>query len=195
MQYEYDGPKSSFLVSTVVQWLEDLGLLAPMFNDQNILFNPFSSVCHYKMRYLVYSFLRGETCKSKVSRIIIERIDSLPFRAKCFLSFGAKRHSVIRSEALLVIRSEAPLCHSERSATLSFRAKRRNLFLLSFRAEPQAKSSYQLTLLRPRCTLSFHVQISPLALLGRKTIAGVPLRQSGICKCARWCSPGDTGHA
>ena len=56
MQYEYDGPKSSFLVSTVVQWLEDLGLLAPMFNDQSILFNPFSSVCHYKMRYLVYSF-------------------------------------------------------------------------------------------------------------------------------------------
>ena len=54
MQHEYDGPKSNFLVSTVVQWLEDLGLLDPMFNDQSILFNHFSSVCHYKMRYFTY---------------------------------------------------------------------------------------------------------------------------------------------
>lgn len=56
MQRVYDGPKSNFLVSTVVQWLEDIGLLDPKFNDQSILFNRFSSVCHYKMRYLAYPF-------------------------------------------------------------------------------------------------------------------------------------------
>lgn len=56
MQRVYDGPKSNFLVSTVVQWLEDIGLLDPRFNDQSILFNRFSSVCHYKMRYLAYPF-------------------------------------------------------------------------------------------------------------------------------------------
>ena len=81
MQHEFDGPKSSFLVSTVVQWLEDLGLLDPMLNDQSILFNPFSSV-PLQDALLGILFLRGETCKSKASRIIIERIDSLPFRAK-----------------------------------------------------------------------------------------------------------------
>ena len=56
MQRAYDGPKSTFLVSTVVQWLEDMGLLDPRFNDQSLMFNRFSSVCHYRMRYLAYPF-------------------------------------------------------------------------------------------------------------------------------------------
>lgn len=56
MQRVYDGPKSTFLVSTVVQWLENMGLLDQRFGDQNIMFNRFSSVCHYRMRYLAYPF-------------------------------------------------------------------------------------------------------------------------------------------
>lgn len=56
LQSAYNGPKSNFLVSTVVQWLEDMERLDPKFNDQSILFNRFSTVCHYKMRYLTYPF-------------------------------------------------------------------------------------------------------------------------------------------
>lgn len=56
MQRDYDGPKSTFLVSTVVQWLENMGLLDQRFRDQSIMFNRFSSVCHYRMRYLAYPF-------------------------------------------------------------------------------------------------------------------------------------------
>ena len=56
MQRDYDGPKSTFLVSTVVQWLENMGLLDQRFGDQSIMFNRFSSVCHYRMRYLAYPF-------------------------------------------------------------------------------------------------------------------------------------------
>lgn len=56
MQRDHDGPKSTFLVSTVVQWLENMGLLDKRFRDQSILFNRFSSVCHYRMRYLAYPF-------------------------------------------------------------------------------------------------------------------------------------------
>lgn len=56
MQRTYEGPKSNFLVSTVVQWLEEMGRLDPKFNDQSILFNRFSSVCHRKMCYLAYPF-------------------------------------------------------------------------------------------------------------------------------------------
>ena len=56
MQRDYDGPKSTFLVSTVVQWLENMGLLDQRFGNQSIMFNRFSSVCHYRMRYLAYPF-------------------------------------------------------------------------------------------------------------------------------------------
>ena len=56
MQNNYDGPKSTFLVSTVTQWLNDMGRLDPRYNDSSILFNRFSSVCHYRMRYLTYPF-------------------------------------------------------------------------------------------------------------------------------------------
>ena len=56
MQSNYDGPKSTFLVSTVIQWLDDIGRLDPRFNDQSILFNRFSSVCHYRIRYLAYPY-------------------------------------------------------------------------------------------------------------------------------------------
>ena len=56
MQHNYDGPKSTFLVSTVTQWLNDIGRLDPRYNDSSILFNRFSSVCHYRMRYLTYPF-------------------------------------------------------------------------------------------------------------------------------------------
>lgn len=52
MQSNYDGHKSTFLVSTVIQWLDDIGRLDPRFNDHSILFSRFSSVCHYRMRYL-----------------------------------------------------------------------------------------------------------------------------------------------
>ena len=56
MQHNYDGPKSTFLVSTVTQWLNDIGRLDPKYNDSSILFNRFSSICHYRMRYLTYPF-------------------------------------------------------------------------------------------------------------------------------------------
>lgn len=56
MQNNYDGPKSTFLVSTVTQWLNEMGRLDPRYNDSSILFNRFSSVCHYRMRYLTYPF-------------------------------------------------------------------------------------------------------------------------------------------
>lgn len=56
MQSMYEGPKASFLVSTVVQWLDDMGRLDLRFNDESILFNRFSSVCHYTIRYLAYPF-------------------------------------------------------------------------------------------------------------------------------------------
>lgn len=56
MQNNYDGPKSTFLVSTVTQWLNDMGRLDPRYNDSGILFNRFSSICHYRMRYLTYPF-------------------------------------------------------------------------------------------------------------------------------------------
>lgn len=56
MQHNYDGPKSNFLVSTVTQWLNDMGRLDSRYNDSSILFNRFSSICHYRMRYLTYPF-------------------------------------------------------------------------------------------------------------------------------------------
>lgn len=56
MQRCYEGPKPSFLVSTVVQWLDDMGRLDPRFNDHSVIFNRFSSVCHYRIRYFAYPF-------------------------------------------------------------------------------------------------------------------------------------------
>lgn len=43
-----------FYVSTIVQWLDSLHCLDPVYNDDSIIFNQFSTVCFYKIRYLTY---------------------------------------------------------------------------------------------------------------------------------------------
>ncbi len=37
-----------------MQWLESMHCLDPVYNDKNIIFNRFSTVCFYKIRYLTY---------------------------------------------------------------------------------------------------------------------------------------------
>lgn len=46
--------KSKFYVSTVVKWLDSIKILDPRYYDDNIIFNSFSTVCHYRLRYLTY---------------------------------------------------------------------------------------------------------------------------------------------
>lgn len=48
--------KFSFYVSTIVQWLDSMHCLDPAYNDDSIIFNQFSTVCFYKIRYLTYPF-------------------------------------------------------------------------------------------------------------------------------------------
>ena len=43
-----------FYVSTTVQWLDSMHCLDPAYNDDSIIFNQFSTVCFYKIRYLTY---------------------------------------------------------------------------------------------------------------------------------------------
>lgn len=43
-----------FYVSTIVQWLDSMHCLDPAYHDKNIIFNRFSTVCFYKIRYLTY---------------------------------------------------------------------------------------------------------------------------------------------
>ncbi len=46
--------KSKFYVSTVVKWLDSMKVLDPRYYDDNIIFNSFSTKCHYRLRYLTY---------------------------------------------------------------------------------------------------------------------------------------------
>src|SRR5690554_6617295 len=43
-----------FYVSTIVKWLNSMHCLDPVYNDHSIIFNQFSTVCFYKIRYLTY---------------------------------------------------------------------------------------------------------------------------------------------
>ena len=43
-----------FYVSTIVQWLDSMHSLDPAYHDKSIIFNRFSTVCFYKIRYLTY---------------------------------------------------------------------------------------------------------------------------------------------
>lgn len=45
---------SKFYVSTVVKFLYSIKLLDLRYYDNGILFNSFSTVCHYRLRYLTY---------------------------------------------------------------------------------------------------------------------------------------------
>lgn len=46
--------KSKFYVSTVVKWLDSIKMLDLRYYDNDIVFNSFSTVCHYRLRYLTY---------------------------------------------------------------------------------------------------------------------------------------------
>lgn len=46
--------KSKFYVSTVVKWLYSIKLLDLRYYDNGIIFNSFSTICHYRLRYLTY---------------------------------------------------------------------------------------------------------------------------------------------
>ena len=46
--------KAQFFISTTVNWLIDLGRMDPRYSDSTLLFNRFSSVCHYRIRYITY---------------------------------------------------------------------------------------------------------------------------------------------
>ena len=46
--------KTQFFISTTVNWLMDLNRLDPRYIDSNLLFNSFSSVCHYRIQYITY---------------------------------------------------------------------------------------------------------------------------------------------
>lgn len=46
--------KSKFYVSTVVKWLYSAKMLDFRYYDNGIVFNSFSTICHYRLRYLTY---------------------------------------------------------------------------------------------------------------------------------------------
>lgn len=46
--------KSKFYVSTVVKWLYSTKMLDLRYYDNSIVFNSFSTICHYRLRYLTY---------------------------------------------------------------------------------------------------------------------------------------------
>lgn len=46
--------KSKFYVSTVVKWLHSNGMLDLRYYNNDIIFNSFSTICHYRLRYLTY---------------------------------------------------------------------------------------------------------------------------------------------
>ncbi len=51
---KWRGPKTNFFVSTVIQWLDDMDVIDPTYDDKTILFNQFCSVCYYRLKYLTY---------------------------------------------------------------------------------------------------------------------------------------------
>jgi len=46
--------KSKFYVSTIIKWLASIKMLDLRYYDNDIVFNSFSTVCHYRLRYLTY---------------------------------------------------------------------------------------------------------------------------------------------
>ena len=43
-----------FFISTTINWLHDIGRLDLRYADPNLLFNRFSTMCHYRIRYITY---------------------------------------------------------------------------------------------------------------------------------------------
>lgn len=46
--------KSKFYVSTVIKWLYSNKMLDHRYYDNGVVFNRFSTICHYRLRYLTY---------------------------------------------------------------------------------------------------------------------------------------------
>ena len=53
-QNDWKDKKFWFYVSTTVQWIDSLHCLDLKYNDDSIIFNQFSTICFYKIRYLTY---------------------------------------------------------------------------------------------------------------------------------------------
>ena len=43
-----------FFISTTINWLNEIGRLDLRYCDHNLLFNHFSTICHYRIRYITY---------------------------------------------------------------------------------------------------------------------------------------------
>ena len=116
----YTVKKGDYQV-TVIKWLDSLNMLDPRYNDETNLFVSFSSVCHYRVRYLTYPLYQ----------------ERLSYLLQC-ISVGMVK-STVREQAemqlhiidVLKLHSPRIVCVKElQDASSSFRSlKSRNMFM------------------------------------------------------------------
>lgn len=53
--YHFKNQKQiRFFISTTINWLNEIGRLDLRYSDHSLLFNRFSTICHYRIRYITY---------------------------------------------------------------------------------------------------------------------------------------------
>lgn len=104
--------KSKFYVSTVVKFLYSIKLLDLRYYDNSIVFNSFSTICHYRLRYLTYplyqerisylEYLKDNGAAYNTLREYAETqlviIDKLSIKDKRLITEAEIKEAILRTE-------------------------------------------------------------------------------------------------